>query len=204
MRSFPNCGVCDKVLSSHQASYCSTHKGFHPNLARLFASRKGSKSSEETRLKISTNRRGKDLGPRHYRWRQGQKAWNKGIPNLAARDLPQAFRKGFTPWNKGLKAGQHSGIRSGDRINTWRGGITPKHEQLRKSDAYIAWRKHVFQRDAYTCQACGQRGGQLHADHVMPFSQYPELRLDILNGRTLCVSCHQKTETWGTRSYILI
>lgn len=59
------------------------------------------------------------------------------------------------------------------------------------------WRKHVFQRDDYTCQACGQRGGKLNADHELPFSLFPDLRFEILNGRTLCVYCHRKTPTFA-------
>lgn len=29
------------------------------------------------------------------------------------------------------------------------------------------------------------------------FALHPELRLDINNGRTLCKSCHKKTENYG-------
>lgn len=54
------------------------------------------------------------------------------------------------------------------------------------------WRKAVFERDNYTCQGCNQRGGELQADHELPFSLYPELRTEILNGRTFCLKCHNK------------
>lgn len=76
-------------------------------------------------------------------------------------------------------------------------GRTAQNERQRKSAAYRAWRTLVFERDDYTCQACGRRGGDLHADHVRPFAYNPELRLEITNGRTLCVKCHQKTPTYG-------
>jgi 5-methylcytosine-specific restriction endonuclease McrA len=65
---------------------------------------------------------------------------------------------------------------------------------------YKEWRRHVFQRDNYRCQSCGKRGGDLHADHELRYADYPDLRLEILNGRTLCKSCHLKTDTWGSRS----
>jgi 5-methylcytosine-specific restriction endonuclease McrA len=61
------------------------------------------------------------------------------------------------------------------------------------------WRKAIFERDNYTCQFCKKRGGQLNADHIKPYSMYPELRADLSNGRTLCVDCHKKTDTYGLR-----
>lgn len=88
---------------------------------------------------------------------------------------------------------------TGPRNHLWKGGVTSLNQKIRHSTPYREWRKHVFQRDDYTCQACGQRGGILQADHELPFSQFPDLRFEILNGRTLCVSCHKKTPTYGGR-----
>lgn len=59
------------------------------------------------------------------------------------------------------------------------------------------WRKLIYKKDDYTCQFCGQRGGKLNADHIKPFSRYPELKWDLSNGRTLCIDCHKKTDTYG-------
>lgn len=83
----------------------------------------------------------------------------------------------------------------------WKGGITPINQKIRNSKDYILWRTAVFMRDDYTCQICDERGGNLQADHIKPFSLYPELRLAIDNGRTLCKSCHLQTDTWGGRVY---
>jgi hypothetical protein len=85
----------------------------------------------------------------------------------------------------------------GSKCHLWRGGIYPEHKALRKCLEYKLWRERVFQRDNYTCQTCKQVGGHLNADHILPFAQYPKLRFDVSNGRTLCVGCHRKTETYG-------
>jgi len=81
---------------------------------------------------------------------------------------------------------------------SWKGGhLKHPDKSIRESAFYADWRKHVFQRDDYICQACGQRGGRLQADHELPFAYFPDLRFEILNGRTLCVGCHKKTPTYS-------
>ena len=78
----------------------------------------------------------------------------------------------------------------------YKGGITPINAKLRRTEGQINWRIAVFERDKYTCVWCGQKGGELHADHIKPFALYPEFRLDINNGRTLCKECHKKTDSY--------
>lgn len=89
------------------------------------------------------------------------------------------------------------GLYAGAKASGWKGGVTPQNELVRKSAAYKAWRKAVFERDDYTCQMCGKRGVTVNADHIKPFALFPELRLDLGNGRTLCEPCHRKTPTYG-------
>ena len=76
------------------------------------------------------------------------------------------------------------------------GTKTPENKAARMTLEYREWRRSVFDRDDYTCQQCGQRGGKLQADHIKPFSLFPHLRLVLSNGRTLCVGCHKKTDTY--------
>ena len=62
---------------------------------------------------------------------------------------------------------------------------------------YKEWRKIVFERDKYTCQICGIKNIKFHADHIKPWALYPKLRYELTNGRTLCIACHIKTDTYG-------
>lgn len=89
------------------------------------------------------------------------------------------------------------GIRGENHWN-YRGGKGTIRHRLMGQDEYIQWRKAIFQRDNYTCLWCGVSGNKayLHADHIKPWAKYPELRYDVTNGRTLCIDCHEKTDTF--------
>lgn len=56
-------------------------------------------------------------------------------------------------------------------------------------EEWDAIRKTVFQRDNYTCTYCGQRGGKLECDHIIPIakggSNHPE------NLTTACLKCNR-------------
>jgi len=82
------------------------------------------------------------------------------------------------------------------RHNTYRNWATKAGQIIRSSLEYKLRRESVFKRDNWTCVWCGSRGVTLHADHIKPFSLYPELRFAIDNGRTLCVPCHKTTDTY--------
>jgi 5-methylcytosine-specific restriction endonuclease McrA len=81
----------------------------------------------------------------------------------------------------------------GENSSNYKHGKRSENLLFRASREYKEWRKVVFSRDKYTCVICGDRkGGNLEADHIKDFALYPELRLNINNGRTLCKSCHKK------------
>ena len=103
------------------------------------------------------------------------------------------------------------------RIGTHHTKETKEKQRIRGLWQGREWRDFVFKRDDYTCQICFKRGGKLEADHIVPFSyilkknnittieeaiECAEL-WDINNGRTLCVDCHKKTNTYGlgTKNY---
>lgn len=109
--------------------------------------------------------------------------------------------KGRIPWNKGMKMSEEyckklSELHKGELHWNWKGGISPERKRVWASREYKKWRENVFIRDNYTCQWCKKRGIELNADHIKPFSRFPELRFELSNGRTLCVACHAKTDTY--------
>lgn len=109
-------------------------------------------------------------------------------------------KMGKDPWNKGLSKITDS------RLDFFRPtlfkdeGKAASNMLIRKSTEMRFWRTSVFKRDNFTCQLCGQHGGKLHADHIKPFCTFPELRFDLANGRTLCISCHKNTDTFGRKA----
>lgn len=86
--------------------------------------------------------------------------------------------------------------KKGERSPLWRGGISKKNRLIRSSLEYKLWRAAVFERDDWTCQECGERGGELHAHHIKSFKEFIDLRFAIDNGVTLCIDCHKKTDSY--------
>lgn len=159
--------------------------------------------SIEWRMKISKALTGKKATPEARKKMSDAK---KGKPSLkkGKKSLSPAWNKGVTgnDYLKHFKVPPTPPVRYGANNNAWKGGIYPKHLALRQTKEYKLWRTAVFERDRYTCVFCGDNtGGNLNADHIKPFCLYPELRFAIDNGRTLCIPCHRKTDTYGRRAF---
>jgi len=122
---------------------------------------------------------------------------NKMTPESVSR-----FKEKLSKAHTGMKRSPEtckniSESHKGSKNPSWKGGISPYRKTMYFSKEYQLWRTSVFERDDYTCVWCGTKGGTVHADHIKPWALFPELRLAIDNGRTLCVSCHRTTETYG-------
>jgi len=74
----------------------------------------------------------------------------------------------------------------------WKGGVQSGRQKIYNTPEYRDWRLSVYERDLFTCQECGERGGSLNAHHIKTFADYPELRFEVSNGITLCEDCHKK------------
>lgn len=173
-----NCNKCEKrITTGSKSGLCKS------------CSRKGWKMPEVQRLKLkevqkgNRNGAGKRKTPRTETHKR-----NLGLANRGTKHTIETINKRRSKM-------------MGANNPSWKGGVTPIHKAIRGSFEYSLWRTSVFQRDNYTCIWCGannKNGNRttLHADHIKPFSLFPELRLAIDNGRTLCVPCHRTTETY--------
>lgn len=84
--------------------------------------------------------------------------------------------------------------RVGENHPSYRKDISIEDRVLMKNrwynPEYCEWERNVFQRDDYTCQITGIRGGTLSAHHILNWWKYPDKRLDLSNGITLSKEIH--------------
>ena len=171
---------CQNKHDSH--GYCANH-------ARQYRKYGHPLSKEEIFEKRSKLRKGNtnNLG----------KTWKvKDTSKMKGRHPRSEFKKGTTPWNKGtiglIKAwnkGKKMPSMVGENNPNWKGGITTDDRKER-----VRFRKtvqmRIFARDNYTCQVCDEYGANIHVDHIKSWAEYPELRFEESNCRTLCMACH--------------
>lgn len=80
----------------------------------------------------------------------------------------------------------------GNKSHFWKGGISKEQFRARASMDYKFWHKMVLERDRWTCQKYGTKGGKIEVHHIQNFSEYPELRFAVSNGITLSEKAHKE------------
>lgn len=82
---------------------------------------------------------------------------------------------------------------SGSNHYNWNPNKSNAERSLQRTyPGYDEWRKTIWARDNYTCQACYRRGWKLRAHHILNYAEYPHLQQDMNNGITLCLACHNE------------
>lgn len=182
MRLNSYCKVCknnrtkelNRIKNPNLVSRGIRSKEFRENISLR---KYGNTLSEETKDKLSKSMQGKNLG----------------------RPISEKQKNQISKTLMGIPTG-----RSGPLSNLYIDGRHKNNYSERQvafnSSEYKIWRKSIFERDNYTCQMCGQRGGDLEADHIIPWAQSIELRYELSNGRVLCIKCHRQTPTYGVKS----
>jgi hypothetical protein len=84
-------------------------------------------------------------------------------------------------------------VKRGPDHPNWNPDLTQEERIVaRKRPEIYEWRTLVYQRDDYTCQACGKRGVRLTAHHLYDYKRYPSYRTSPDNGVCLCKVCHEE------------
>lgn len=88
-----------------------------------------------------------------------------------------------------ISRGQQKAVKEGKNHFLRKKELGADHYRMRLE--YRIWREKVLKRDGNKCTECGSTN-KLHAHHKKCFYEYPDLRLDENNGKTLCISCHMR------------
>lgn len=100
------------------------------------------------------------------------------------------FKAGHSSWNKG---------KFKEKSHRWLGNRSEK-DLLTSRKEYRELRLKCFERDNFSCQVCSKSGVYLEMDHIKEWCNYPELRFEMSNLRTLCQFCHRMTDNYGPKA----
>ena len=178
----------------------------------------GRKHSEESKKKTSETLK-----------RIGHKPINNGHPWNEGKKWSEEIKDKISKSHKGKKLSEYAkkiavetlkknrkNVKSpkGENHPNWKGGITSLRNKIWHLREDKEWRKKILERDKYKCVLCDKVGGKLNVDHIIPFcylieknkikNTYDAIKCedlwDIKNGRTLCIECHKKTDTYMNKA----
>lgn len=181
----------------------SFSKGHKTNIGR----KQSEEQKEKTRIFMTGNKFAiGSKGNKGKKWKVKDKTkmfghipWNKGVPcsdntknkiSLKNKGKIRTLDQRKTLSIAKKKSGIKPPIQRGEKNVNWKGGITPENVKIRNSIEIDLWKRKCLERDMFTCQKTGQKGGKLVIHHILNFSSNPELRFDIDNGITLSKISH--------------
>lgn len=203
------CNNCKKKYIGRGKKFCShscVWKGLKHTPATIIKMKNSATGVKrpwavESAKKMSKNNLGKKRPPFSETWKQNISiSLTGGHPNVSEKTREDR-RNSF----------------SGINNPNYQGGITPFNLVIRSCSYYIKWRTQVFIRDNFTCQDCGNnKGGNLEAHHIKSLSKilknnkitnleeaiHCKELWNIDNGKTLCIDCHKKTDTYGNKKVL--
>lgn len=126
-------------------------------------------------------------------FQKGNINWNKGKFGIMSKEtlakMSEAkLGKAPPPHKPGCKCFRCD-PKKGNLNHNYVSGCTDERNRLRRE--LRQWSRDVMMRDNFTCVMCHTVGRNLNAHHIKKFADYPELRLMVNNGVTLCESCHK-------------
>lgn len=145
--------------------------------------RKGQNHTKEAKEKMSVIKKQQfsngliphNKGHKNPTWSKRQKENNVSKRPEVRKKMSLArkryYAKGNHPWN-------YIDGSSKNRKYTWK--------------KWINFAKEIYERDNFTCQECGKKGGLLNAHHILPWAGNPSLVFNPENIITLCVPCHSR------------
>ncbi|MGH7179978.1 MAG: HNH endonuclease [Tepidisphaeraceae bacterium] len=95
--------------------------------------------------------------------------------------------------------GQPRPNQRGEKHHNWKGGKRPLRNRVEDN----RWKTAVVERDGRTCRRCGSTTN-LVAHHFKSWDDFPDLRLDVDNGITLCKACHTSVHERNDPAFVHI
>lgn len=162
----------------------------HKSEKWLVATRKFSKTRigvpqkpESIAKRTETRRaRGGFIVPQHVRDIVGRVSRNRIRSLEERRKISESLR--------GRKRDPEIGRKAGETRRSRR--TKPYPEKRQRDPRYYPWRRAVLKRDEYACRMCGLVNKGNHAHHIKSWNDAPELRYEVENAITLCISCHAR------------